>query len=76
MNVVVGVIVAIAKFLYGYVVGDDLLLAAVMGLALVATGWLVAAGVNAWWLVPALAVVMTGVHLRWRGTAGRSMRSN
>lgn len=76
MNAVVGVIVAIAKFLYGYVVGDDLLLAAVMALALIATGWLVAAGVNAWWLVPALAVAMTGVHLRRQGTAGRSVRSN
>lgn len=67
MNAVVRVIVAIAKFLYGYVVGDDLLLAVVMGLALVATGLLVRAGMNAWWLVPALAVGMTGVHLRWRG---------
>lgn len=65
MNVVVKVIVAVAKFLYGYVVGDDLLLAVVMVLALVATGLLVAAKVNAWWLVPVLAVGMTGLDL-WR----------
>lgn len=67
MNVVVRVIVGVAKFLYGYVVGDDLLLAVVMVLGLVATGVLVAAGVNAWWLVPVLAVVMTGVDLLRRG---------
>lgn len=65
MNVVVKVVVAVAKFLYGYVVGDDLLLAVVMVLALVATGLLVAAKVNAWWLVPVLAVGMTGLDL-WR----------
>ncbi len=65
MNVVVKVIVAVAKFLYGYVVGDDLLLAVVMVLALAATALLVAARVNAWWLVPVLAVALTGLDL-WR----------
>ncbi|HKW70524.1 MAG TPA: hypothetical protein VJP81_08060 [Candidatus Dormibacteraeota bacterium] len=65
MNVVIRIIVAVAKFLYGYVVGDDLVLAVVMVLALAATGLLVAAGINAWWLVPVLAVAMTGVDL-WR----------
>ena len=67
MSVVVRVIVAVGKFLYGYVVGDDLLLAVVMVLALVGTGVLVAGGVNAWWLVPLLAVGMTGVNLWRRG---------
>jgi hypothetical protein len=67
MNVVVRIIVAVAKFLYGYVVGDDLVLAIVMVLALAGTGLLVAGGVNAWWLVPALAVIMTGVNLLRRG---------
>ena len=64
MKTVVDIVVAVAKFLYGYVVGDDLVLAVVMALGLVATGLLVAAHVNAWWLVPPLAVLMTGVHLR------------
>lgn len=68
MNVVVRVVVGVAKFLYGYVVGDDLLLALVMVLALIGTGLLVAGGVNAWWLVPALAVLMTGLDL-WRRRA-------
>jgi hypothetical protein len=65
------VIVAIAKFLYGYVVGDDLMLAVVMILALVATGLLVRAGVNAWWVVPPVAVIMTGVDLVRRGAIQR-----
>ena len=67
MKVAVRVTVGVAKFLYGYVVGDDLLLAVVMVLGLAATGVLVGAGVNAWWLVPVLAVVMTGVDLLRRG---------
>jgi uncharacterized membrane protein YccC len=64
MNVVGRVIVGVAKFLYGYIVGDDLLLAVVMVLGLVATGSLVSRGIAAYWLIPLLAVVMTGVHLR------------
>lgn len=71
MSVVVRIIVAVGKFLYGYVVGDDLVLAVVMLLALVGTGVLVAGGINAWWLVPALAVVMTGVNLWRRGASWR-----
>ena len=67
MSVVVSVIVAVGKFLYCYIVGDDLLLAVVMVLALAGTGVLVAGGINAWWLVPLLAVVMTGVNLWRRG---------
>jgi hypothetical protein len=69
MNVAVGVVVAVATFLYHYVVGDDLAVATVMVLALVGTGALVANGINAWGLVPALAVVMTGVSLWRRGVA-------
>ena len=64
---VVRFVLAVANFLYSYVVGDDLLLAVVMVLALVATGLLVAGGVNVWWLVPALAVVMTALNLYRRG---------
>jgi hypothetical protein len=63
MKIVLRVIVGIAKFLYGYVVGDDLLLAVVMVVGLAASGMLIAGGINAWWLVPVLAVVMTGVNL-------------
>ncbi len=72
MNTGLRVVVAVAKFLYGYVVGDDLLLAVVMALALIATGLLVAARINAWWLVPAIAVVMTGINLLRRGAPQRT----
>jgi len=65
MNMVVRVAVAVGKFIYGYIFGDDWVVAVVMILALVATGLLVAAHVNAWWLVPVLAVGMTGFSL-WR----------
>ena len=65
MTTIWKVVVAVAMFLYGYVVGDDLLLAVVMVLGIVATGLLVAMKLNAWWLVPPLAVAMTGLDL-WR----------
>jgi hypothetical protein len=63
MSKAVRVVVAVAGFLYGYIVGDDLAVAVVMVLALAATGVLVANGTNAWWLVPPLAVVMTAINL-------------
>ena len=65
MNTVVRVAIAVGKFIYGYIFGDDWVVAVVMILALVATGLLVAAHINAWWLVPVLAVAMTGFSL-WR----------
>jgi len=65
MSMVARVAIAVGKFIYGYIFGDDWVVAAVMILALVATGLLVAAHVNAWWLVPVLAVAMTGFSL-WR----------
>lgn len=65
---VVRVAVAVGKFIYGYVFGDDWVVAVVMILALVATALLLAARVNAWWLVPVLAVAMTGFSL-WRRRA-------
>lgn len=42
----------------------------VIVLALAATGVLVANGINAWGLVPPVAVVMTGVSLWRRGVSG------
>jgi len=73
MNTVVRVAIAVGKFIYGYIFGDDWVVAVVMILALVATGLLVAAHINAWWLVPVLAVAMTGFSLwRRRETIARS----
>lgn len=73
MNAVIRGIAAVAVFLYQFIVGDDIVVAGVMLLALVATGLLAANGVQAWWLVPILAVVMTGVNLWRTRAAARSM---
>jgi hypothetical protein len=68
MNAVLTAAAGLVRFVYGFLVGDDPLVAAVMLVALVATALIVRAGFNAWWLVPLLAVVMTGVSL-WRRRA-------
>jgi len=51
------------RFFYGFVVGDDWRVAAVVVSALVATAVLVANGIDAWWLAPPVAVAMTAVAL-------------
>ena len=65
-------LLGVAHFVYRFVVGDDLIVAVVILLALAATAALVANRLDAWWLVPALAVVMTGVSLRRRRPAAGS----
>lgn len=61
-----GAITGFARFLYHFLVGDDWVVALVMVAGLAATAGLVAARIQAWWLVPVLAVVMTEVSLRRR----------
>ncbi len=56
--------VSVARFLYGFVVGDDWTVALAMVLALALTGVLAADHISAVWLVPLVAIVMTGVSLR------------
>jgi hypothetical protein len=56
--------VGVGRFLYRFIVGDDWTVAVVMLLALAATGLLVADGISVSWLVPLLAIVMTGISLR------------
>ncbi len=65
---------AIARFVYDFVFGDDWSVAVVIMLGLVATALLVSSGIPAWWLVPLLAIAMTGASLRRRrlGVAVRS----
>ena len=64
MEGVLGAVTGFVRFLYGFLVGDDWIVALVMLVGLAATGLLVARNVNAWWLVPVLAVVMTEVGIR------------
>ena len=64
MRMVVSTVVGVARFLYRFVVGDDWTVAVAILIALSATGVLVADHVSAWWLVPFVAIFMTGVSLR------------
>jgi hypothetical protein len=61
---VVSAVVGVARFLYRFVVGDDWTVALAILLALAATGVLLANHVSAWWLVPFVAIFMTGFSLR------------
>lgn len=67
-------LVAVGRFLYGFVVGDDLSVALVIVIALATTAALVGRGINAWWLVPPVGVVMTGVALWRRSHAERDLK--
>ncbi len=59
-------------FWYDFVIGDDWRGAAVVAIALVATALLVhAAGINAWWLMPACVLAALGWSLR-RATARKT----
>ena len=69
MSGVIRFLVAVGRFLYGYIFGDDWVVAVVMLIAIAASAALVSIKVNAWWLVPPTAVVMTGISLLRRRTA-------
>jgi hypothetical protein len=64
MRMVVSAVVGVGRFLYRFIVGDDWTVAVAILLALAATGVLVAGHISAWWLVPFVAILMTGVSLR------------
>jgi len=51
-------------FWVDFLVGDDWLVAAGVGVALLATWGLVAAGVSAWWILPPAVVLAITVSLR------------
>lgn len=63
MRAMISLAVGIARFLYRFVVGDDWRVAVVILLGLAATGLVAAQHIQAWWLVPLLAIAMTGVSL-------------
>jgi hypothetical protein len=58
------------RFWYGFIIGDDWTVAAALGVALVVTWLLHAAGIAAWWLPPLTAVAAIGLSLR-RTSPGR-----
>ena len=51
-------------FWWDFIVGDDWRAALGLGLAIGATAALVAAGVDAWWLMPAAVVAVLALSLR------------
>jgi hypothetical protein len=57
-------IVAVAKFLYEFIVGDDWTVAAAVIIGLVVSAILNVNHIAAWWLIPVIVVVMLGVSLR------------
>jgi hypothetical protein len=57
-------IVAVAKFLYEFIVGDDWTVAAAVIIGLIVSAILNVNHVAAWWLIPVIVVVMLGVSLR------------
>ena len=64
MSTVVSTLIAVARFIYDFIFGDDWRVAVVILLGLVATGLLLAAQISAWWLVPVLAIGMTWISLQ------------
>ena len=57
-------IVAVAKFLYDFIVGDDWTVAAAVGIGLIVSAILNVNHIAAWWLIPVIVVLMLGVSLR------------
>jgi hypothetical protein len=64
MGAIGSAVLAVARFIYDFIFGDDWRVAVVIVLGLVVTAWLVSSGLPAWWLVPLLAIGMTGVSLQ------------
>ncbi len=57
-------IVAIGRFLYNFIVGDDWTMAAAVFIGLVLTAVLNVNHILAWWLIPVIVVLMLGISLR------------
>jgi hypothetical protein len=57
-------IVAVGRFLYNFIVGDDWTMAAAVAIGLILTAVLNVNHILAWWLIPVIVVLMLGVSLR------------
>jgi hypothetical protein len=75
MTMIVGWLRGFGRFWYGFIIGDDWIVAATVAVALVVTWLLHAVAVAAWWLPPLAAVAVVGVSLRragrWTSPAAR-----
>jgi hypothetical protein len=63
-------IMAFLKFWYNFIVGDDWTIAAAITVAIAVTFWLVESNIQAWWLLPAAAILTLGVSL-WRAARAK-----
>ncbi len=64
MSAVISFVVGVARFFYRFIFGDDWRVAVAVLLGLVASGFLIADQIPAWWLVPFLAIAMTWISLQ------------
>ena len=61
-------------FLYDFIIGDDWTVAAAVVAALALTDWLAHHGTQAWWLLPLVVIVMTGISVRRAALASQRAR--
>ena len=64
MNRIWSLIIAVPRFLYEFIVGDDWTVAVAVLAGLVVTAVLNANHIVAWWLMPIVAIVTTGISIR------------
>jgi hypothetical protein len=57
-------IIAVPRFLYAFIVGDDWTVAVAVVAGLVVTAILNANHIVAWWLMPIVAIVATGFSIQ------------
>ena len=57
-------VVAVPRFFYDFIVGDDWTVAAAVAIGLILSAILNTNHIAAWWLIPVIVVLMLGVSLR------------
>jgi hypothetical protein len=56
--------VAVGRFLYDFIIGDDWTMAAAVATGLILSALLNANHIAGWWLIPVIVVLILGVSLR------------